>query len=1007
MAVAQGGFITRTEDGGNNWILTETPTKNDLMGIQYTTPKEAWAVGMNGTLIHSTDGGITWDLISGTTANALQSVAFEDENRAIAVGEKGTITMSDDSGKTWTDIEMDTWHRIRNLSFVTDREGWAVGDGGLILHTTDAGQTWERQNSRWWYTLNALHFIDPLKGWIVGDLGTVLHTADGGKTWVQQAPRYFHEMIKGIFFLNEKEGWVVGWPGIIFHTTDSGRTWKRQNSNSYNELYAAYFTDQHTGWVVGQFGEILHTLDGGKTWKFQRSGTQANLNKVYFADANQGLIVGDEGVILTTINGGMTWEPQNSGTSNDLYSFSLSPDGILAVGEGGIAMRYSVDTEKFIVKLPPVAQEVTDTKPVETIEYHWKVVRQGNWQPAFIDTYFLSVQEGWTVGERGTILHTTDSGTTWYPQHTGVRNTLQRIVFIDEKHGWITGQGVLLRTENGGETWQVIRDGFKNFRNIRAIHFINPKEGWLGVDKGQTLRTLDGGKTWTLQKTGTTHQYITDLYFIDSRRGWAVAPQRRSGGLILHTADGGDYWQIQAKTHQRGIGLHFLNATSGWVVMENGTSLVTTDGGKTWHQTPRTDASMNTETSLRTVKFRNHFEAWAIDINGTIFATYNQAKSWEPIHASSRVENENGETENWIDRMANEQSHSIPIQITNAHLLPDGHGWAVGREQIFKREVYTADSGGTEATYKSTGQIYATADGGKTWQHQFDEPLNNLRDVLFFDEHNGWIAGDNGALLSTEDGGKTWSRLQTDTTDRIVNLHFISLDPKWGWAMLTNGTLLYTTNGKDWSTDNNQELPKREPPSLFINEVAFGNFSEGWAAGKNGEIIYNPDGGSIWMLQRTSTGKNLTGIDMKFAPLGWAVGNNGVIQRTVNGGEYWKFHETHTGYDLYAVSFITKRKGWAVGRAGIILSTTDGGFTWESKFSNASESLYDILAISEQEIYAVGASGTIIHSTDGGETWEREHTGLDNNLYAITRAKDGDTLWAVGRLGVVLQRSAR
>ena len=96
---------------------------------------------------------------------------------------------------------------------------------------------------------------------------------------------------------------------------------------------------------------------------------------------------------MTTINGGRTWESQNSGTSNDLYSFSLSPDGILAVGEGGIAMRYSVDTEKFIVELPPAAEEMeTDEKPVEAIEYHWEIVRQGSWQSKFTDTYFLSAQ---------------------------------------------------------------------------------------------------------------------------------------------------------------------------------------------------------------------------------------------------------------------------------------------------------------------------------------------------------------------------------------------------------------------------------------------------------------------------------------------------------------------------------------------------------------------------------------------------------------------------------------
>ena len=820
------------------------------MGVHFATPKEAWAVGWNGTLLHSTDGGVTWNMRSGTTADALQSVAFADANRAVAVGEKGTITTSDDSGKTWTDIEMDTWHRIRNLSFVTDREGWAVGDGGLILHTTDAGQTWERQTSGWWYTLNALHFINPLKGWIVGDLGTVLHTTDGGETWVQQAPRYFHEMIKGIFFIDEKEGWVVGWPGIVFHTEDGGLTWKRQNSNSYNELYAAYFINRHTGWVVGQFGEILHTLDGGKTWKFQRSGTQANLNKVYFADANHGLIVGDEGVILTTINGGMTWESQNSGTSNDLYSFSLSPDGILAVGEGGIAMRYSVDTEKFIVELPPAAQEVeTDEKPIEAIEYHWEIVRQGNWQAEFTDTYFLSAQHGWTVGSDGTILRTTDGGKTWQPQQSGVSETLQRIVFIDEKYGWISGQGVLLRTENGGKSWQVIRNGLKNFHNIRAIHFINPKEGWLGVDKGQILRTSDGGTTWTFQQTGTTHQPITDLHFINNQEGWAVAPQRRTGGFILHTVDGGDYWEIQAKTHNRCIGIHFLNATSGWVVMANGTSLLTTDGGESWKRDLKAERDIKGSDlgiQLLTVKFRNHTEAWAIDGGHTILTTQNQGKNWEVTYSYSLPEREtaNGESESWIERMAADRSFGFLIQITNAHFLPDGHGWIVAGEQIYDRELKGADVGGSNESGTSTGQIYATTDGGKTWQHQLGEPLDNFRDVMFLDEQNGWIAGDNGVLLSTEDGGENWKRLESGTTDRIVDVHFISLEPKWGWTMERDGTLLYTIDGEDWSTDDKQELPKREPPPLSINEVAFGKFSEGWAVGENGEIVHNLDGGS-------------------------------------------------------------------------------------------------------------------------------------------------------------------
>ena len=414
------------------------------------------------------------------------------------------------------------------------------------------------------------------------------------------------------------------------------------------------------------------------------------------------------------------------------------------------------------------------------------------------------------------------------------------------------------------------------------------------------------------------------------------------------------------------------------------------------------------------MKFRNHTKAWAIDRGYTIRTTHDQGKHWAATNHLFVSETVNDEPENWVERIAAERPFGFSLQITNAHRLPNGHGWAVAGEQVPDREQARADIGGTDEAGVATGQIYATTDGGKTWQHQLGETLDNFRDVLFLDEQTGWIAGDKGVLLSTEDGGENWKRLQTNTRKRIVDIHFISLDPKWGWAMQRDGSLLYTTNGDDWSTDDNQELPDRtlpnlsiDLPPLSINEVAFGNFSEGWAVGENGEIIHNLDGGPTWKLQRTSTGKTLTSVDMKFAPLGWAVGSNGVIQRTVNGGEYWKFHETHAGYDLYAVSFITKRKGWAVGRAGIVLSTSDGGFTWASKLSSVHETLYYVLALSEQELYAVGTSGTIIHSTDGGETWKREHTGVNNDLYAITRVKEGETLWVVGQGGIVLRRPKR
>ena len=51
---------------------------------------------------------------------------------------------------------------------------------------------------------------------------------------------------------------------------------------------------------------------------------------------------------------------------------------------------------------------------------------------------------------------------------------------------------------------------------------------------GLVLRTDDGGATWQTQVSHST-QRLNDVYFVDSLRGWAVG----NGGTIVHTATGG------------------------------------------------------------------------------------------------------------------------------------------------------------------------------------------------------------------------------------------------------------------------------------------------------------------------------------------------------------------------------------------------------------------------------------------------------------------------------------
>ena len=67
------------------------------------------------------------------------------------------------------------------------------------------------------------------------------------------------------------------------------------------------------------------------------------------------------------------------------------------------------------------------------------------------------------------------------------------------------------------------------------------------------------------------------------------------------------------------------------------------------------------------------------------------------------------------------------------YFLDAEHAWAVG----------------------SAGSIYYSANGGKTWERQLGEQeRSDFREVLFYDDKNGWIAGEGGMLLETQDGGE-------------------------------------------------------------------------------------------------------------------------------------------------------------------------------------------------------------------------------------------------------------
>ena len=100
----------------------------------------------------------------------------------------------------------------------------------------------------------------------------------------------------------------------------------------------------------------------------------------------------------------------------------------------------------------------------------------------------------WRAGPAGLIERSTDGGTVWTLQTSGVVNDLLVGSAPSEKVCWIAGRaGSILRTTDGGAHWQKISAPVT--RDLTSLFAVNADEATVSDDQ-DTYQTTDGGLTW-------------------------------------------------------------------------------------------------------------------------------------------------------------------------------------------------------------------------------------------------------------------------------------------------------------------------------------------------------------------------------------------------------------------------------------------------------------------------------------------------------------------------------
>ncbi len=289
-------------------------------------------------------------------------------------------------------------------------------------------------------------------------------------------------------------------------------------------------------------------------WKIASSATKADLVAVYFTSAQSGWIAGDNGYLASTNDGGRTWSPYDLSTKNDINEiyFRNADNGYLVAGRTMFITRDAGRTWQ------------------ETTLYKRGDFKNGT--PEFLSIRFADRKRGLVIGSilnrdvvvDSLVMRTEDGGETWQRITIPSKKELFHVDFNGSSHAWIVGdEGMILASTDGGLNWHIQSSGTK--MPLYNVDFRDDNEGYAVGKSGTILRSQNGGSTWTKIHTGYTQTFLR-VDFADDKNGWIVG----YAGSILRSSDKGISWVKQdSKTKEHLYGLYMVKKF-GWAVGAKG-----------------------------------------------------------------------------------------------------------------------------------------------------------------------------------------------------------------------------------------------------------------------------------------------------------------------------------------------------------------------------------------------------------------------------------------------------
>lgn len=329
----------------------------------------------------------------------------------------------------------------------------------------------------------------------------------------------------------------------ISATAKSQTTWYEIPTGTDKKLNTIDFPTPAVGYIGGNDSLLLKTIDGGKTWnQLNYTGVNfypggENIINLKFVSAQIGyLAAGPYGGIYKTIDGGSTWT-------------AMTPAGVLCFS-GGL---YFFDENNGFFGGSGCFQG-------ETIEK--------------------------LVG--GTMTTTTINTATWLAE-----NRVVDFDFLNANFGLAASySGYILRTTDGGSTWDTIPTGQPDLVPLTSVVIYNDTIAYAGYDDLGTgfgiLRTIDGGLTWQQDLSSVTFYYPAYLSVHKSGDNTIYSGTSSSTAGVIFESPGYESWNFYPVDHpiydmsSYGDSVVFGVGDSGYVVVNRPPSTLQVESKKDW-----------------------------------------------------------------------------------------------------------------------------------------------------------------------------------------------------------------------------------------------------------------------------------------------------------------------------------------------------------------------------------------------------------------------------------------